>query len=44
MLIFLKGFSKDVTLDRAQWAGYIKDYEGATLLQVRPLYAREYTS
>lgn len=28
-----QGFSKDVTLDRAQWAGYIKDYEGATLLQ-----------
>ncbi|CCA68335.1 related to putative histone acetylase [Serendipita indica DSM 11827] len=28
-----QGFSKDVTLDRVQWAGYIKDYEGATLLQ-----------
>jgi histone acetyltransferase len=28
-----------VTLDRAQWAGYIKDYEGATLLQVCPVYA-----
>ncbi|PVG02485.1 hypothetical protein CPB86DRAFT_751172 [Serendipita vermifera] len=28
-----QGFSKDVTLDRSQWAGYIKDYEGATLLQ-----------
>ena len=31
---YYQGFSKDVTLDRAQWAGYIKDYEGATLLQV----------
>lgn len=39
-----QGFSKDVTLDRAQWAGYIKDYEGATLLQVRPLYAHKYLS
>ncbi len=23
-----QGFSKDITLDRSIWAGYIKDYEG----------------
>ncbi|KAG8825539.1 histone acetyltransferase [Serendipita sp. 401] len=38
-----QGFSKDVTLDRVQWAGYIKDYEGATLLQCK-LVPVDYTS
>jgi len=28
-----QGFSKDITLDRSIWAGYIKDYEGATIMQ-----------
>lgn len=28
-----QGFSKDITLDRAVWAGYIKDYEGGTIMQ-----------
>jgi histone acetyltransferase len=30
-----QGFTKEITLDRKLWAGYIKDYEGATLLEVR---------
>jgi histone acetyltransferase len=28
-----QGFSKDITLDREIWAGYIKDYEGGTIMQ-----------
>jgi histone acetyltransferase len=28
-----QGFSKEISLDRSVWAGYIKDYEGATILQ-----------
>jgi histone acetyltransferase len=28
-----QGFSKDITLDRSVWAGYIKDYEGSTMVQ-----------
>lgn len=28
-----QGFSKEITLDRAIWAGYIKDYEGGTIMQ-----------
>lgn len=28
-----QGFSSDLTLDKSIWIGYIKDYEGATLLQ-----------
>ncbi|KAH8921088.1 Bromodomain-containing protein [Atractiella rhizophila] len=28
-----QGFTKEITLERKVWAGYIKDYEGATLLQ-----------
>lgn len=28
-----KGFTKDLTLPRSIWAGYIKDYEGATIMQ-----------
>lgn len=32
-LKLLKGFTDEITLDRAIWVGYIKDYEGATLLQ-----------
>lgn len=27
-----QGFSKDIHLDRAMYQGYIKDYEGATLM------------
>ena len=28
-----QGFSKDITLDRSVWAGYIKDYEGGTIME-----------
>lgn len=28
-----QGFSRQVTLDRSVWAGYIKDYDGGTLMQ-----------
>lgn len=28
-----QGFSKDITLDKSVWAGYIKDYEGGTIMQ-----------
>ena len=28
-----QGFTKDITLDRSVWAGYIKDYEGGTIMQ-----------
>ncbi|KFY43137.1 hypothetical protein V495_04145 [Pseudogymnoascus sp. VKM F-4514 (FW-929)] len=28
-----QGFTKDITLEKAVWMGYIKDYEGGTLMQ-----------
>ncbi|KKZ63889.1 histone acetyltransferase [[Emmonsia] crescens] len=28
-----QGFTKDISLDRSIWMGYIKDYEGGTLMQ-----------
>jgi histone acetyltransferase len=28
-----QGFTKDVTLEKSVWMGYIKDYEGVTLMQ-----------
>lgn len=28
-----QGFTKEITLDRSLWIGYIKDYEGGTLMQ-----------
>lgn len=28
-----QGFSKQITLDRNVWVGYVKDYEGGTLMQ-----------
>lgn len=28
-----QGFTKDITLPKAKWMGYIKDYEGANLMQ-----------
>ncbi|EWC43633.1 hypothetical protein DRE_01520 [Drechslerella stenobrocha 248] len=28
-----QGFTKEITLDRSRWMGYIKDYEGGTLMQ-----------
>lgn len=35
-----QGFSKDITLERAVWAGYIKDYEGGTIMQCTMLGAK----
>lgn len=37
-----QGFSKDITLDRAVWAGYIKDYEGGTIMQCTMLARVDY--
>ena len=28
-----QGYTKDITLDRSIWVGYIKDYDGGTLMQ-----------
>ncbi|TPX14928.1 uncharacterized protein E0L32_005037 [Thyridium curvatum] len=28
-----QGFAKEITLDKSAWMGYIKDYEGGTLMQ-----------
>lgn len=28
-----QGFTKDISLDRSVWMGYIKDYEGGTIMQ-----------
>jgi histone acetyltransferase len=28
-----QGFTKEITLDRQKWMGYIKDYEGGTIMQ-----------
>ena len=38
-----QGFSKEITLDRAVWAGYIKDYEGGTIMQCTMLPKVDYT-
>ena len=38
-----QGFSKEITLERSRWAGYIKDYEGATILQCTLLPKVDYT-
>jgi len=37
-----QGFSKDITLDRSVWAGYIKDYEGGTIMQCTMLLKVDY--
>lgn len=39
-----QGFSKDITLDRSVWAGYIKDYEGGTIMQCTMLRKVDYLS
>jgi histone acetyltransferase len=28
-----QGFTKEITLDQKKWMGYIKDYEGGTIMQ-----------
>ncbi|KAH9935521.1 uncharacterized protein B0H18DRAFT_976083 [Fomitopsis serialis] len=37
-----QGFSKEITLDRSVWAGYIKDYEGGTIMQCTMLDRVDY--
>ncbi|TRM69318.1 hypothetical protein BD626DRAFT_392727 [Schizophyllum amplum] len=37
-----QGFSKEISLDRAVWAGYIKDYEGGTIMQCTMLRKVDY--
>jgi histone acetyltransferase len=37
-----QGFSMDITLDRSIWAGYIKDYEGGTIMQCTMLRKVDY--
>ncbi|KAI0684807.1 hypothetical protein BC835DRAFT_1292112 [Cytidiella melzeri] len=38
-----QGFSKDITLPRSVWAGYIKDYEGGTIMQCTLMRKVDYT-
>lgn len=37
-----QGFSKEITLERSVWAGYIKDYEGGTIMQCTMLNKVDY--
>jgi histone acetyltransferase len=37
-----QGFSKEITLERSIWAGYIKDYEGGTIMQCTMLRKVDY--
>ncbi|KAF7321801.1 Histone GCN5 superfamily [Mycena kentingensis (nom. inval.)] len=37
-----QGFTKEITLDRSVWAGYIKDYEGGTIMQCTMLDKVDY--
>lgn len=37
-----QGFTKDITLSRSVWTGYIKDYEGGTLMQCTMVPRVEY--
>ena len=37
-----QGFSKEISLDRSVWAGYIKDYEGGTIMQCTMLPKVDY--
>ncbi|KAK7005657.1 histone GCN5 superfamily [Favolaschia claudopus] len=37
-----QGFTKEITLERSRWAGYIKDYEGGTIMQCTMLRKVDY--
>lgn len=37
-----QGFSKEISLDRSIWAGYIKDYEGGTIMQCTMVRSVDY--
>jgi histone acetyltransferase len=32
-LICLQGFTREITLPRDRWVGFIKDYDGGTLME-----------
>lgn len=36
--LYFKGFSKEIKIPKTSYIGYIKDYEGATLMHVSPLH------
>lgn len=38
-----QGFTTDITLDKSVWVGYIKDYEGGTIMQCSVLDKVVYT-
>ncbi|ORY97377.1 putative histone acetyltransferase [Syncephalastrum racemosum] len=38
-----QGFTTEITLDRRKWVGYIKDYEGGTIMQCTMVDKVEYT-
>ena len=42
--IVQKGFSKDIRIPKSSYIGYIKDYEGATLMHVSLSYFFEHFS
>lgn len=37
-----QGFTTEITLDRRKWVGYIKDYEGGTIMQCTMVPKVEY--
>ena len=37
-----QGFTTDITFDKRNWMGYIKDYEGGTIMQCSMLEKVEY--
>lgn len=39
----MQGFTTEITLDRRKWVGYIKDYEGGTIMQCTMVDKVEYT-
>ncbi|KAI9596556.1 putative histone acetyltransferase [Syncephalis fuscata] len=38
-----QGFTKDITLERSRWMGFIKDYEGGTMMQCTMVPRVKYT-
>ena len=37
-----QGFAKDITLEKSVWMGYIRDYEGGTLMQFSMVFCVRY--
>jgi histone acetyltransferase len=38
-----QGYTTDITLDKSLWVGYIKDYEGGTIMQCSVVDKVKYT-